>query len=67
MLVSTHQTFKNIETLCMEGVMGVSAHTSNRYSNAPSSKTLKPSACKEAWVLVHTIQTDIPMLHLQKR
>ena len=38
--VRTHQqifpcfTFKNIETLCMEGGMGVSAYASHRYSNA---------------------------------
>ena len=40
-LVSTHQTFNNIETLCMEGGMCVSAHTSNWYSNALPLKTLK--------------------------
>ena len=37
----------------MEGGMGVSAHTLNRYSNAPPSKTLKTSAWKEAYVLVY--------------
>ena len=37
----------------MEGGMGVSSHTLNRYSNAPPSKTLKTSAWKEAYVLVY--------------
>ena len=46
----------------MKGGMGVSAHTSNRYANDSPSKTLAPSAWKEAWVLVHTHQTDIQML-----
>jgi len=50
----------------MEGGMEVSAHASNRYSNAPPLKTLKPSAYKEAWVLVHRHQTDIPTLQFQK-
>ena len=50
----------------MEGGIGVSAYTSNRYSNASTSETLKPLAWMEAWVLVHTHQTDIPMLHRQK-
>jgi len=58
-------TFKKIETLCMEGAMGVSAHAPNRFSNASPSKTFKLSAWKEAWVLVHMHQSDIPLLHLQ--
>ena len=45
---------------------GVSAHASNRYSDAPPSKTLKASAWNEAWKLVRIHQTDITMLHLQK-
>ena len=59
-------TFKNINAFCLEGGMGASTHASNVYSNSPPSKTLKPSAWKEACVLVHTLPTDIPMLHLQK-
>ena len=67
-LVYTHQKeiqmlpFKNIATLHMEGGMGGSAHASNKYSGASPSKPLKRSAWKEAWVLVHTHQTDMPML-----
>jgi len=54
---------RNIETLCMEGGMGDSAHASNRYSNSSPSKTLKLSAWKE--VLVHMHKSDIPMLQLE--
>ena len=72
MLVHTHQAdspmlqLQNNETLCIEQSMCVSAHAKNRYSNAPASVTLKTSARKRTWVLVHTNQTDIPMLHLQQ-
>ena len=59
-------TFKIIEILRMEGGMGVSAHTSNIYSNASPLKTLKLSAWRKAWVLAHMHQIDITMLHLQK-
>ena len=45
--------------------MGVSAQASNIYFNASPSKILKPFEWKEACVLLHTHQTDIPMLHLQ--
>ena len=46
--------------------MGFSAQAPKRYSNPTPLKTLKPSALKEAWVIVHKAHTDIPMLNPQK-